>query len=260
MADVVRHAMPTGEKLKSAARNALTALIDLALPPVCPTCREPVAGTGGLCARCWAKLSFITRPHCERLGTPFLYDQGAGMLSMQAIADPPAYGRARAAVRYDEIARTLVHALKYGDRLELAPTMGRWMVQAGRDLLEQADVLVPVPLHWQRLWLRRFNQAALLADVIAAASNIAVHHCALRRVRATPQQVGLARAARATNMQAAFRVPETSKMLIHGKRIILIDDVLTSGATVDTCARALFRGGANAVDVLVFACVVDATV
>ena len=121
----------------------------LASPPN-RRCREPVEGRG-LCPACWSKLSFITRPYCERLGTPFVYDPGSGILSMEAIADPPAYNRARAAVRFDEISPVLVHALKYGDRLDLAPMMGRWIGQAGRELLAEADALVPVPLHWRRL-------------------------------------------------------------------------------------------------------------
>src|SRR5499427_6606839 len=116
--------------------------------------------------RCWSKISFIAPPYCERLGIPFPYDPGPGVLSMEAIADPPAYRRARAAVRYDDVSRKLVHALKYGDRLDLAPTMGRWMARAGRELLADADALVPVPLHWRRQWTRRFNQSALLAQII----------------------------------------------------------------------------------------------
>jgi predicted amidophosphoribosyltransferase len=112
--------------------------LDIALPTLCPACREPVGGNG-LCAPCWSKLSLIAPPYCERLGIPFAYDPGPGVLSMQAITDPPAYHRARAAVRYDDVARTLVHALKYGDRLDLAPTMGRWMARAGRELLADAD-------------------------------------------------------------------------------------------------------------------------
>src|SRR6202161_1160817 len=115
-------------------RAVLGAALDLALPPLCAACREPVEGKG-LCPTCWSKLSFITRPYCERLGIPFVYDPGPGILSMEAIADPPAYNRARAAVRFDEISRALVHGLKDGDRLGLAPMMGRWVGQAGRELL-----------------------------------------------------------------------------------------------------------------------------
>src|ERR1700674_3895231 len=149
-----------------AVRAPFRLTLDIALPPLCPACRSPVGESLGLCAQCWSKLSPIAPPYCARLGIPFAYDPGPGILSMQAIADPPAYGRARAAVRYDDIARTLVHALKYGDRLDLAPPLGRWMVQAGGPLLAEADALVPVPLHWRRLWARRFNQSAALAETI----------------------------------------------------------------------------------------------
>ncbi len=175
---------------------------------------------------------------------------------MEAIASPPAYDRARAAVRYDEIARALVHGFKYGDRLDLAPMMGRWMARAGHELLDGADGLVPVPLHWRRLWARRFNQSAALAGAISGLSTVRVLHGALNRTRATAQQVGLSRDQRANNVQGAFKVLPTRKADVKGRRLILIDDVLTSGATVDTCAKALLRAGAAHVDVLVFARVV----
>jgi predicted amidophosphoribosyltransferase len=132
--------------------------LDIALPTLCVACREPVDGEG-VCPECWSKLSFIERPYCPRLGIPFVYDPCPDMLSMEAIASPPAYQRARAAVRYDEIARTLVHALKYQDRTDLAPAMGRWMARAGGELLDGADMLIPVPLHWRRAWHRRYNQS-----------------------------------------------------------------------------------------------------
>ena len=154
------------KRVASAAHSVLRRVLDLALPPLCAACREPVEGRG-LCPACWSKLSFITRPYCERLGTPFVYDPGSGILSMEAIADPPACNRARAAVRFDEISRALVHALKYGDRLDLAPMMGRWISRAGRELLDEADALVPVPLHWRRLWARRFNQSAGRGSIAA---------------------------------------------------------------------------------------------
>ena len=229
--------------------------LDIALPTLCPACREPVGGNG-LCAPCWSKLSLIAPPYCERLGIPFAYDPGPGVLSMQAITDPPAYHRARAAVRYDDIARTLVQALKYGDRLDLAPTMGRWMARAGRELLADADALMP--LHWRRLWARRFNQSALLAKAIARENRIEVADGVLKRVKATAQQVGLSQTERAQNVQGAFRVPTERKAEVAGQRLILVDDVLTSGATSDACARALLRAGARSVDLLVFARVVDA--
>jgi ComF family protein len=230
--------------------------LDIALPTLCVACREPVAGDG-VCAACWAKLSFIAEPFCPKLGIPFVYDPGPGLLSMQAIADPPAYARARAAVRYDEVAKTLVHALKYQDRTDLAPTMGRWMARAGQELLAEADCLVPVPLHWRRGWSRRYNQSGALARVIALHSGVKVAGSALRRVRPTRQQIGLSRSERETNVQGAFQVVEDRKADIQGRRVVLVDDVLTSGATTDACARALLRARAAQVDVLVFARVVD---
>jgi ComF family protein len=242
-------------RLAGAVRMTFGLALGVALPQLCAACREPVGGEG-LCAVCWSKLSFIAPPYCERLGIPFPFDPGPGVLSMEAIADPPAYNRARAAVRFDEVARALVHALKYGDRLDLAPTMGRWMANAGRELLAEADVLVPVPLHWRRQWARRFNQSALLAEIVSKASGVPVVHGALKRVKSTVQQVGLARSERALNVQGAFRVPAEAKIEVAGRRLVLLDDVLTSGATTDACTRALLRAGAANVDVLVFARVV----
>src|SRR5207302_3572169 len=230
--------------------------LDIALPTLCVACREPVDGEG-LCAACWARLSFIAPPFCPRLGIPFVYDPGPGLLSMEAIADPPAYARARAAVRYDDVARTLVHALKYQDRTDLAPAMGRWMARAGEELLCEADVLVPVPLHWRRGWSRRYNQSGALARVIERQSGVQVTSEALRRVRPTQQQIGLSRSQRASNIQGAFKVAPDRQSEIQGRRVVLIDDVLTSGATVDACARALLRAKAASVDVVVFARVVD---
>jgi ComF family protein len=238
------------------ARAVLRAALDLALPRLCAACRAPVEGQG-LCPQCWSKLSFISRPYCERLGIPFVYDPGPGILSMEAIADPPAYHRARAAVRFDEVSRALVHALKYGDRLDLTPMMGRWLANAGRELLADADALVPVPLHWRRRWARRFNQSAVLAAAVSAASGVPLAAGALKRMKATAQQVGLSRSERAANVAGAFRVPPDGKAAVVGRRLVLLDDVLTSGATVEGCARALLRAGAANVDVLVFARVAD---
>ena len=235
----------------SAARLAL----DIALPTLCVACREPVAGDG-VCGTCWAQISFIEKPYCPRLGIPFVYDPGPELMSMEAIASPPAYQRARAAVRYDDVARTLVHALKYQDRTDLAPTMGRWMARAGDELLNDADALVPVPLHWRRGWSRRFNQSGALAKAISRQKPVTVLGDALKRIKPTQQQIGLSRDERASNVQGVFAVPPERLHAVRDRHLILIDDVLTSGATVDACARALLRAKAKRVDVLVFARVV----
>jgi len=237
-------------------RTVLRLVTEVALPPLCPSCREPLADASGLCPSCWSRLSLIEPPFCARLGIPFAYDSGPGLLSMEAIADPPAYDRARAAVRYDDVARKLVQALKYSDRLDLAPMMGRWMARAGREILADAEALIPVPLHWRRLWARRFNQSATLAGVISNLSGVPVAHGSLKRVRATPQQVGRSKTDRAENVQGAFRVAADQRTAVAGRRVVLVDDVLTSGATIDACTRALLRAGAAHIDVLVFARVV----
>jgi ComF family protein len=156
------------------------------------------------------------------------------------------------------VARALVHALKYGDRHDLAPIMGRWMARAGGELTGTADAIVPVPLHWRRHWARRFNQSALLSEIVSKATGVPVAHAALKRVKPTEQQVGLSQVERAVNVQGAFRVPENGKAAVAGRKLVLVDDVLTSGATVDACARALLRARAASVDVLVFARVVAA--
>jgi len=245
--------------LLSAVRHVtLTAgrlALDVALPTLCVSCREPVAGEG-VCANCWSRMSFIAPPYCARLGIPFAYDPGPGLLSMEAIAAPPAYQRARAAVRYEETAKALVHGLKYQDRTDLAPIMGRWMARAGQEILDDADVLVPVPLHWRRGWSRRFNQSGALAKIIEKQTGVPVAG-ALRRVKPTLQQVGLSKSERARNVQGAFTVPHEKRAAIEGRHVVLIDDVLTSGATVDACARALLQARAGQVDVLVFARVVE---
>jgi ComF family protein len=246
-----------GRRGIAALRTLLAVACDLALPPTCIACRVPVADDGGLCPACWSRLGFISRPFCERLGTPFAVDLGDGLVSPAAIAEPPAYGRARAVAHYDDIARKLVHALKFGDRLDLARPLGRMMAQAGAELLHDADALVPVPLHWTRLWRRRFNQSAALADVVGRASGRPVWLDVLVRRRRTGHQIGLSRAERARNVQGAFAVPEAWRAEVRGRRLVVVDDVLTTGATLEACARALSRAGAERVDVLVFARVVE---
>lgn len=207
----------TAPSLRNGVRAAFRLALDFALPRLCPSCRKLGDGSG-LCALCWSKLSLIEPPYCVRLGIPFAYNPGSGLLSMEAIANPPAYDRARAAVHYDYVSRALVHSLKYGDRLDLAPMMGQWMARAGRELLADADTLIPVPLHWWRQWARRFNQSGALAGAISTLSGVPVAHGGLKRMRATPQQVGRSRAESADNVQGAFRVADEHRANITGRR------------------------------------------
>jgi len=247
------------EKGVAAVRRLHGLALDLIFPPGCLSCRKAIAEHGALCPACWSEIAFIERPYCERLGTPFDQDLGAtGLISLEAAANPPVFHRARAAARYDsDKARALVHRLKYSDRLELAEPLGRWM-RAGAEVLSEADVLIPTPLHRLRLITRRFNQSAALAAVIARESSVPAEMMALERVKATAPQVGLTRNQRASNLQGAFRVREEMAVKIAGKNVVLIDDVLTTGATANAAARALLRAGAERVDVLVLARAVTA--
>lgn len=239
--------------LREGARRAA----DLILPPTCLSCRKPAGVAGGLCPSCWQGMGFIERPYCEKLGTPFVSEMGEGLLSPAAIADPPAYDRARAAARFSDVARDLVHLLKYGDRLDLAAPLGGWMARAGRELLADADAMVPVPLHWSRLFQRRYNQSAILARELSRIAKVPVEDDILLRTRATRPQVGLARKERARNVQGAFAIAPGARIRVKGKKLVVIDDVLTSGATADACARILRRAGAVRVDMLVLARVVN---
>ena len=240
-------------RLAWAPRRFGRALIDLVYPPSCLMCGGALSEEGGLCARCWAAVPFIEKPFCQRLGTPFPFDHGGDLISPQAMVHPPVFAKARAVARYDGPARALVHGLKYADRHDLVRPMARWMARAGAELLAESDVLVPVPLHWTRLWWRRFNQAALLAQAIGAASGLPVALTALRRVRRTKPQFGLSRHERAENVQGAFRVDPSTPLA--GQRVLLIDDVFTTGATANAAARRLMRAGADSVSLLAFACV-----
>jgi ComF family protein len=247
---------PASVTLRRNARDVLRAAIGLVYPPVCSACGAATGQAHALCATCWRSLRLIERPYCERLGTPFPVDYGLGLLSPAAIADPPVYGRARAVALYDETAWALVHRLKYGDRLDLAPALGRMMARAGAELLAEADVIVPVPLHRGRLWWRRFNQASALARIVAGESGVRHDPFLLARVKSTLPQVGLSKAARAENLQGAFRVPPEARARLKDRHVLLVDDVLTTGSTANAASRALLRGGARAVDVLAFARVV----
>ncbi|MCB1508212.1 MAG: ComF family protein [Hyphomicrobiaceae bacterium] len=243
------------ERLNRAGRLA-GRVADLLLPPTCPACGVPTGGPDGVCAACFRRLSFIEAPFCARLGRPLRYDLGAGALSAEAIADPPPFTRQRAAVLYNETAGRIVHGFKYRDRPELGAFMARAMARSGKALLDEADLVVPVPMHRLRLFLRRYNQSALLAKTLAHGSERTYAPLVLKRTRRTRRQVGLDQKARAANVKRAFSVSMKDRPVLAGRRVLLVDDVVTSGATVREATKALLRAGALAVDVLAFALVV----
>ncbi len=229
--------------------------LDWLIPPQCLVCQGDIAQTSGLCFGCWSKLAFIEPPFCERLATPFPYDQGDDLVSAAALADPPPWERARAAVIFDETARSLVHALKYRDRHEAGLLMARLMIRAGAEILRSADAVIPVPLYRWRLWRRRYNQSALLAQQICRDSGREFCPGLLRRSRRTRSQTGLDHEDRRRNVRNAFAVPEESLGQVSGKSCVLVDDVRTTGATLEACTLALQAAGASHVDVLTFALV-----
>lgn len=235
---------------------AATRLVDAVLPPRCLKCGALVDAQGGVCPTCWQGLRFITPPGCACCGLPFEFDQGPGSLCGACAAAPPAFDRARAVFRYDENSRDLILAFKHADRTASAPAFAAWLARAGAELLAEADLIVPVPLHWSRLFTRRYNQAALLALGLGRQCGRKVVPDLLVRRRATPKQGRLGRLARQRNVAGAFAVHPRRLGDVAGHRILLIDDVLTTGATVTACAKTLRQAGASGVDVLALARVV----
>lgn len=239
--------------LSALPRTLARGALDLLLPLRCLSCDERVGTGEGLCPACWSAMSFIEKPVCYRLGTPFSYDIGEEAWSPRAIADPPPFERSRSVAFYQGTAQALVLALKFGGRRELARPMGLWMRAAGRDFLQPDSLLVPVPLHWSRLLSRRFNQAAALAKVIAEACDAPFAPDTLVRIKRTRQQVGLSAGERHKNVRSAFAVGRNRASLLTSRHVVLVDDVVTTGSTLRACTRTLLGAGAASVDVLTFA-------
>ena len=236
-------------------RVAATAL-DWLLPPQCLSCRAPVDHQGQVCAECWRELSFIDGPMCAAGGIPFDFEVGEDALCGGCTLARPRYASARAVMRYDDHSRGLILAFKHADRTAAAPSFGAWMARAGAEMLDAADAVVPVPLHRLRLFTRRYNQAALLAHAIARHHGVAAAPELLVRTRATPSQGGLNPSAREANLRGAIAVRGGQHATVADRRLVVVDDVMTTGATVSACADVLLRAGAAAVDVLTLARVV----
>jgi len=246
-----------GQRVSVAARRSLHAFVDWLTPPKCLLCRKDVQGDASLCLSCWQGLHFIDEPVCDALGTPFAYDEGEGALSPAAIAEPPPWNKARGAVAFDHTSRQIVHLFKYRDTQEAGLAMARMMAGAGRRLLADCDLIVPVPLYRFRLWRRRFNQAALLAQHLSRHAAKPYAHDVLERRQATRSQVGLSADERQKNVRSAFAVRPEMRPRIEGKSLLLVDDVRTTGATLSACASTLKAAGAARVDVLSFALVLE---
>lgn len=237
------------------------AALDLVYPPLCVACRRPVAEPHNLCSECWGKASFLDGPECAQCGLPFEIDPGPDTLCASCHANAPAFDRARSAMRYDDASKGPILALKRADRLDIVPAFARWLARSGRSLIEEADLIVPVPLHRTRLWSRRFNQAALLANALSRISDVPTNPLLLTRIRATKSQgVMPSASARRKNVQGAFKVAQGRELTIRDRTVLVVDDVFTTGATLEACAKALKRAGAARVLALTLARVVRAPV
>lgn len=249
--------LPSRPLLGRVLRRVGRAALDFAFPPLCLACRTPTSEAHNLCASCWSKVTFFDGPVCSICGFPFEYETGVGTLCGPCQARPPSFDKARAVMRYDDASKGPILALKRADRHDLVPAFARWLERAGRDLLPEADIIVPVPLHRTRLWERRFNQAALVAHGLAGLSGKQADPLVLTRARATKSQGDMPSAkARRRNVLGAFRVDAARSAAIRGRSVLLVDDVFTTGSTVEACARALKRAGARKVLVLTLARVV----
>ena len=248
--------------LRQGVERALGGLLggggNIIAPAVCLGCHTRLSAHDALCATCWQQVSFITPPLCDRLGLPLPFVSGdTPLISAAAAADPPPYDRARAAAVFDHVVRELIHGFKYTDRHEARRLLARWMTGAGAEFLSDAELIVPVPMTRWRLIRRQFNHAALLAREIASASGVAFDPFVLRKTRRTPTQVGSSARQRAENVAGAFAVPVAARRRVADRAIVLVDDVITTGATASACARALRAAGARRIDVLAAAMVAD---
>ncbi len=234
--------------------NALgTAILDTVFPPRCLACTEATDTPQGLCAACWRDTAFVAGTACVKCGVPMIGEAGPEDICDSCLRHPPAWDRGAAALLYTGAGRRMVLQLKHGDRLDTVPRMAAWMATAGADLVERADMIAPVPLHWRRLLRRHYNQSAELARHLARRSGKPAVMDLLRRQRMTVPQEKMDRTARAANQAGAFAVPARHARRVRGASVLVIDDVLTSGATLSNCAETLRAAGAARIDVLVLA-------
>ncbi len=238
------------DRLLGAAKAMVTAAANLVLPPLCLSCSAIVATPGTLCQSCWQRVSFLGPPACAACGLPFEIDPGPSSICGACATHPLPFRRARAVFRYDDASKSLILRFKHADRLEGAPAFARWMARAGSELLADCPLLAPVPLHRWRLFHRRYNQAAILALALGKLTHLPVDPDLLVRRRATPPMGQMGRRERQTNVKGAFALRDGKTAGIAGRTVLLIDDVLTTGATVGACAQALVKAGAAQVDVL----------
>jgi ComF family protein len=231
--------------------------LDWLFPPLCISCGGRIGEPYALCSACWNEVSFIEDAVCMRCGLPFEIDPGESTVCAACYAAPNAFDCARSILYDDDATKKLILGFKHGDRLERAPAFIGWLERVGRMIAQDADIVVPVPLHPSRLWRRRYNQSAILAKGIARTFDKSYCPSILARLRKTPSQGSMPSAkARRRNVAGAFEVTERGRKEVCGKKVLLLDDVYTTGATLNACAGALRRAGADRISALTLARVV----
>lgn len=226
------------------------AVLDTALPPLCLLCDTSIPSSQAACSACWTKLRFISKPFCAQCGVPFAYEIGESAVCAMCIKEPNDFSIARAALVYDDVSRNLILNFKHADKIDTALALARWMHMAGGALAEDADFIIPVPLHYWRMVQRRYNQSALLAQKFSELVCKPYQADVLRRIKATESQGKRKRAERIANMKGVFQVTPACAALVKNATIVLVDDVVTTGATVNACAKVLLQSGAKAVHVV----------
>lgn len=243
--------------LRALLRNVAKLSLDLLLPARCLACGEAVIDRpGGICSDCWWKTAFLAPPWCDGCGTPFELPEPPGTRCAACLAKPPVIRKSRSCMIYDDRSRAMILRFKHADRTDAARGFVQWLLRSGGEVLDGADLLIPIPLHPIRLFRRRYNQAGLLARGLSRLSGVPDAPLVLRRVRRTPSQGRLSRTRRAANVRGAFAVPKPMRPKIEGRTVVLIDDVQTTGATLDAAARILLRSGAAEVRALTLARVI----
>lgn len=237
--------------LPNAVRFCLNALVEYLMPPSCLNCGEFVLSSAGLCGPCWSRLSFIRDSHCTKCGR---ISNHQGLTCAMCIKEPPLYDQARSLLDFNEIAKRLIHDFKYHDRIELAEFFASMLWNLQKDAISNADLILPVPMHPLKLLFRAYNQAHLLGKSLARCSGLAFNPFLLKKKKLTKAQAAMNRKGRLSNLKGSF-VLEDEAEKIKGKNILLVDDVLTTGATVEECSRILKKGKANRVDVISIASV-----
>lgn len=246
--------LPPVTPVAAAWRRWAGQLKDLLFPPLCATCGVSVTAAGQLCGACWGKLTFLDGPACVTCGLPFPFEVGENAQCGRCLADPPAFGRVVAALVYDDAARGVILPYKHADRLDMTPQLADWLARAAvRGGLARPDLVAPVPMHPRRLLARRYNQAAVLAHGLSQRLGVPAAVDLLQRTRRTPSQGGLGRDARRLNVKGAFAVRDKYQASISGRDVLVVDDVMTTGATLDVCAQALKKAGARRVTAVVIA-------